>query len=40
MSTFQVLIKRTSVENHPNADRLDIACVDGYEFIVKLLCLA
>ena len=36
MSTFQVLIKRISgVENHPNADRLDVARVDGYEFIVK-----
>ena len=36
MSTFQVLIKRISaIENHHNADRLDIARVDGYEFIVK-----
>ena len=36
MSTFQVLIKRISaVENHHNADRLDVARVDGYEFIVK-----
>ena len=35
MSTFQVLIKRIyAVEKHPNADRLDIARVDGYEFIV------
>ena len=36
MATFKVLIKRIwSVKHHPNADRLDIASVDGYEFIVK-----
>lgn len=36
MSTFHVLIKRIkSVEKHPNADRLEIVRVDGYECIVK-----
>lgn len=36
MSAFQVLIKRIrAVENHPNADRLDVARVDGYECIIK-----
>ena len=36
MSAFQVFIKRIrAVENHPNADRLDVARVDGYECIIK-----
>lgn len=35
MAAFDVVVRRlTSVENHPNADRLDLAVVDGYRAVV------
>ena len=35
MAGFDVVVRRlTSVESHPNADRLDLAVVDGYRAVV------
>ena len=35
MAAFDVVVRRlTSVENHPNADRLELAVVDGYRAVV------
>lgn len=34
MSTFRVLIERLTIEEHPNADRLEIARVGDYQSIV------
>lgn len=35
MSEFEVLVKRIKVKPHDNADRLEIAQVDGYQSIVQ-----
>lgn len=35
MSDFKVLIKKVEIYDHPHADKLEIAKVDGYECIVR-----